>query len=89
MLSGDNIYNATWIDTCLGSDTKSSETWKFEVKSGSELWVGVGTENGFATGYGLKAMLFGGPGNLSSGGGLVQSKLHYKIKNVCTDCKIF
>ena len=79
MLSGDNIYNATWIDTCLGSDTKSSETWKFEVKSGSDMWVGVGTENGFASGYGLKALLFGGPGNLSSGGGLVQSKLPFKI----------
>jgi len=64
----------------LGTDTKSSETWKFDVKSGSEVWVGVGTENGFATGYGLKALLFGGPGNLSSGGSLVQMNFGPTLK---------
>ena len=35
------------------------------------MWVGVCSDNKFGSSYGIKGLLYGGPGNLSSGGGLV------------------
>ena len=43
-------------------------------QGGGGMWVGVATEDRFGPGYGLKGLLYGGPGNLSDGGSLVQSK---------------
>ena len=35
------------------------------------MWIGVGTEENFVSGYKLKGLLYEGRGNLSDGGALV------------------
>merc|ERR550517_7667 len=60
-------------------DAKGNALWTgqagyVEVRVSGEpgTWVGVATEANFAAGWGLKGLFYGGPGNLSDGGSLVQ-----------------
>jgi len=57
-----------------GGDVSGVACWEFEVKAGQGMWVGLGTEENFGSGYKLKGLLYGGPGNLSDGGGLLKGK---------------
>ena len=63
---GDTKANAMWVEA-----ESQSGCWRFDVKAGSGMWVGVATEDKFGPGYSLKGLLYGGPGNLSDGGSLV------------------
>jgi len=65
--SGDSKFNAIWID-----EQESNTVWRFKILHGDGIWIGVGTEEGFAKSYGIKALLYGGPGNLSDGGSLAK-----------------
>ena len=65
---GDTKANAMWVEAEAESQ---SGCWRFDVKAGSGMWVGVATEDKFGPGYSLKGLLYGGPGNLSDGGSLV------------------
>eukprot|EP00091_Calanus_sinicus_P015661 TRINITY_DN34159_c0_g1_i1.p1 TRINITY_DN34159_c0_g1~~TRINITY_DN34159_c0_g1_i1.p1 ORF type:complete len:103 (-),score=34.39 TRINITY_DN34159_c0_g1_i1:135-443(-) len=60
--------NAIWMDDKVGEGV---HCWSFEISGGKGLWIGVGTEENFGSGYKLKGLLYGGPGNLSDGGSLV------------------
>lgn len=59
-------------------------THYFEVEvlqtSGS-IFVGVTTKAGFQSGYKLKALLYGGPGNLSGGGNLLRGGFGHQIRS--------
>jgi len=46
--------------------------WEFDVTGGQGMWIGLGTKDNFGPGYGMKGLLYGGPGNLSDGGSLIQ-----------------
>ena len=61
------LANAMWIDHSEDSDCT---VWRFEIKVGDGMWVGVATEEGLAHDYRLKGLMYGGPGNLSDGGSL-------------------
>jgi len=63
--------NAIWMDENAGQGV---HCWSFDISGDSGLWIGVGTEEKFGSGYKLKGLLYGGPGNLSDGGALVQSQ---------------
>ena len=63
-VKGDAKANAMWME-------QESACWRFEIKSGGGMWVGVALEEKFGAGYGMKGLLYGGPGNLSDGGSLV------------------
>ena len=65
---GDTKANAMWVEAEAESQ---SGCWRFDVKAGSGMWVGVAAEDKFGPGYSLKGLLYGGPGNLSDGGSLV------------------
>ena len=67
---GDTKANAMWVET--EAETQSG-CWRFDVKAGSGMWVGVAAEDKFGPSYSLKGLMFGGPGNLSDGGSLVTS----------------
>ena len=60
--------NAIWMDKQEGEGV---HCWTFDISGGSGMWIGVGTEENFGSGYKLKGLLYGGPGNLSDGGALV------------------
>jgi len=62
---GDSKANAMWVDN------GDSNSWRFEIKGGKNIWIGVAREDKFGPGYSLKGLLYGGPGNLSDGGSLV------------------
>ena len=69
---GDKKCNAMWICPTQSGDCLT--VWRVQVTGGGGMWVGVATEDRFGPGYGLKGLLYGGPGNLSDGGSLVQSR---------------
>jgi len=60
--------NAIWIDDSSGEGVRC---WTFNILGGKNMWLGVATEEIFGPGYAMKGLLYGGPGNLSAGGGLV------------------
>merc|ERR1719357_2119844 len=60
--------NAIWIDDSSGEGVRR---WTFNILGGKNMWLGVATEEIFGPGYAMKGLLYGGPGNLSAGGGLV------------------
>ena len=66
--SGGHQFNAIWIDEV----ESNVAVWRFKITQGKGIWIGVGTEDGFAESYRIKGLLFGGPGNLSDGGALVK-----------------
>ena len=66
--SGSPNFNAIWIDEV----ESSVAVWRFNIHQGQGIWIGVGTEDRFATSYRIKGLLFGGPGNLSDGRRLVK-----------------
>jgi len=70
---GDSKANAMWIDSSDEADSGTS-VWRLQMTGGGGMWVGVATEDRFGPGYSLKGLLYGGPGNLSDGGSLVQAK---------------
>lgn len=55
-----------------GEDISGVSSWEFEVTGGKGMWVGLGTKENFGSGYKMKGLLYGGPGNLSDGGALLQ-----------------
>jgi len=61
--------NAIWVDG--SSAGEGVKCWSFKINKGKGMWLGVATENNFGSGYKLKGLLYGGPGNLSDGGSLV------------------
>lgn len=60
--------NAMWMDENAGEGV---HCWSFDISGTSGMWLGVATEENFGSGYKLKGLLYGGPGNLSDGGALV------------------
>lgn len=62
--AGGSKANAIWSNGGTGF-------WEFKVSGNSGTWIGVAPKDKFAPGYGLKGLLFGGPGNLSDGSSLV------------------
>ena len=73
--SGGPQFNAMWMD----DQEDSNAVWRYNILEGRGMWVGVCTEDKFGSSYGIKALLYGGPGNLSSGGGLVKARIIYII----------
>jgi len=69
---GDRKANAMWI--CSAEAGDSITAWRLVVTGGGGMWVGLATEDRFGPGYSLKGLLYGGPGNLSDGGALVESR---------------
>jgi len=61
---GDAKANALWSGSGSG-------TWQFNVSGSTGAWVGVSNKDKFGPGWGTKGLFYGGPGNLSDGGGLV------------------
>ena len=47
--------NAIWIDDRVGEGVYC---WSFNISGGSRMWIGVGTEEKFGSGYKLKGLLF-------------------------------
>jgi len=45
--------------------------WNFDITGGKGMWIGVAVRENFGSGYKLKGLMYGGPGNLSDGGALV------------------
>jgi len=60
--------NAIWMEDDAGDGVYC---WSFNIQGGKSMWIGVGTEDNFGSGYKLKGLMFGGPGNLSDGGALI------------------
>eukprot|EP00092_Neocalanus_flemingeri_P021705 GFUD01023543.1.p1 GENE.GFUD01023543.1~~GFUD01023543.1.p1 ORF type:complete len:292 (+),score=99.40 GFUD01023543.1:312-1187(+) len=60
--------NAMWMEDNSGEGV---QCWNFDITGGKGMWVGVGTQENFGSGYKLKGLMYGGPGNLSDGGALV------------------
>jgi len=58
----------------LGEGAAGVSCWEFNIQAGQGLWVGLATEDNFGSGYKLKGLLYGGPGNLSDGGALLKGK---------------
>lgn len=63
--AGGSKANAIW------STGGGTGFWEFKVSGGPGTWVGVAAQDKFGPGYGLKGLLYGGPGNLSDGSSLV------------------
>lgn len=61
---GEVKGNAMWSAGAAG-------TWEFKVAGPSGAWIGVSSEDKFGAGWAMKGLFYGGPGNLSDGGGLV------------------
>jgi len=70
---GDGKANAMFT----GAKTGNSDCfWELKVTvpaGAGGLWIGVTMPTQFAAGYGLKGLLYGGPGNLGDGSSLVAS----------------
>jgi len=60
--------NAMWMDDNVG---EGIHCWNLDVSGGKGMWIGVGTQENFGSGYKMKGLMYGGPGNLSDGGALV------------------
>merc|ERR1712080_377901 len=54
--------------------------WEFKVLGSGGFWLGVTTEANFGPMYSMKGLFFGGPGTLSDGGSLVQSRWGPKME---------
>merc|ERR1711935_26832 len=57
-----------------GEDAEGVSCWEFDIKNGEGFWVGMATQENFGSGYKLKGLMYGGPGNLSDGGALLKGK---------------
>ena len=83
---GDSKANAMWVEA---SEADTCAIWRLKVTEGDGIWAGVCTEDRFGAGWALKALLYGGPGNLSDGGSLVKGKWGPKLgKGDSLDMKI-
>ena len=72
--------NAIWQDE---QGAEGVYCWRFNILGGSNMWLGVSTEDKFGPGWALKGLLYGGPGNLAAGGGLISG--HWGPKLVAGD----
>mmetsp|Transcript_32047 Transcript_32047/g.90907 ORF Transcript_32047/g.90907 Transcript_32047/m.90907 type:complete len:304 (-) Transcript_32047:290-1201(-) len=77
---GDSKCNAMWKGDDPDGVTAGEHYWVFKVMSGSGTWVGITTEAKFGPGYKCKGAMYGGPGNTSDGGGLVQGQFGEDVK---------
>lgn len=75
----DSKINALWKGD-EGGVTEGRHFWSITVLEGDAVWVGVTSEEKFAPGYRCKGFMYGGPGNTSSGGGLVQGGFGEPVK---------
>lgn len=64
-VKGDKKFNAL----CDMPFTEGKHYFEVEILEGEGCWVGITTKAGFGAGYKLKGLFYGGPGNLSDGGG--------------------
>jgi len=68
--------NAIWQDDQGGEGVYC---WRFNILGGSNMWLGVATDEKFGPGWALKGLLYGGPGNLAAGGGLISGNWGPKL----------
>jgi len=61
--------NAMWFEEDAFGDGVCC--WNFDITGGKGMWIGVAVRENFGSGYKLKGLMYGGPGNLSDGGALV------------------
>lgn len=57
-----------------------TEYFEVEVLEGEGAFIGVATRAGFAEGYKLRGLFFGGPGNLSDGRGGLRTSFGNPVK---------
>jgi len=70
--------NAMWFEDNAHGD--GVRCWNFDITGGKGMWIGVAVRENFGSGYGLKGLLYGGPGNLSEGGSLVAGNWGPKLE---------
>lgn len=70
--STGNVYNGIWKEDEVGLKSGKGY-WKIKLEAieDSSLFLGVTDNDKFGKGWALKGLMFGGPGNLSSGGALL------------------
>lgn len=76
---GGSKCNAMWRGEDAGV-SEGTHCWAFRVLAGDGLWVGLTTEAKFGPGWKCKGVMYGGPGNTSNGGGLVQGGFGQPVK---------
>ena len=69
---GETIKSSSCFATSYMSINDLPAECRFQIEQGEGMWVGVTTDENFMWSYALKGLMYGGPGNLSSGGGLAQ-----------------
>lgn len=65
---------------CEVGFSSGTEYFEIEVVEGSGAFIGVSTKAGFAEGYKIKGLFFGGPGNLSNGSAGLRTQFGQEVK---------
>jgi len=80
--SGGNVYNGLWKESDQGA-TAGTHYWKIHITKldPDGIFVGLTDLEKFKTGWELKGLLYGGPGNLSNGGTLLVGSYGPKIQS--------
>ena len=65
---------------CEVGFSSGTEYFEIEVVEGSGPFIGVTTKAGFAEGYKIKGLFFGGPGNLSNGSAGLRTQFGEEVK---------
>lgn len=65
---------------CEVGFSSGTEYFEVEVVEGSGAFIGVSTKAGFAEGYKIKGLFFGGPGNLSNGSAGLRTQFGQEVK---------
>ncbi|CAK9079276.1 unnamed protein product [Durusdinium trenchii] len=73
---GSSKYNAL----CGVGFSSGKEYFEVQVIEGSGAFIGVTTKAGFAEGYKIKGLFFGGPGNLSNGSAGLKTSFGEPVK---------
>jgi len=80
--STGNVYNALWKESEEGVSS-GTHYWKVtfsQVPEHSSPWIGLTDLQKFKKGWSFRGLMFGGPGNLSDGGGLLQGEFGPGLK---------
>lgn len=84
---GDGKANAIFTGGHYNAAAGGCSYWEFDVTTpdnnngGGGVWIGVCMAKQFKAGYGLKGLLYGGPGNLGDGSSLVASNWGPQLAN--------
>eukprot|EP00191_Tetraselmis_sp_GSL018_P022509 CAMPEP_0177626678 /NCGR_PEP_ID=MMETSP0419_2-20121207/30786_1 /TAXON_ID=582737 /ORGANISM="Tetraselmis sp., Strain GSL018" /LENGTH=302 /DNA_ID=CAMNT_0019127757 /DNA_START=126 /DNA_END=1034 /DNA_ORIENTATION=- len=74
----DQRFNSLWKEDDFLGVSQGEHCWKFKVSEGEGIFVGLTTELSFAPGYRCVGLLYGGPGNTSTGSSLAQGGFGFK-----------